>query len=112
MNRFYRVVITKQPVGSAVRHKEPAMQGRVIIKVTDSTTAGNYKLFVMDCDDAQHEANLTLSGVEALLEAEAVKLAAQYQPRRTLTRFNPVTLEKGEIEIPGCDLGKFYQKQE
>jgi hypothetical protein len=110
MERFYRATITKQPIGSAVRHKEPAVQGTVIVKVTDSTTAGDYKILVIDCDDAQNKANLTIPGVEELSEEHALKLAAQYQPERTLTQPNPVTMEEEEIDVPTCDLRKFYKK--
>lgn len=110
MKRFYKATITKQPIGSAVRHKEPAVQGKVIVKVTDSTTAGDYKLLVIDCDDAQNKTNLTVPGVEELSEEQALKLAAQYQPERTLTHLNPVTMEEEEIDVPACDLRKFYKK--
>ena len=110
MKRFYKATITKQPIGSAVRHKEPAVQGKVIIKVTDSTTAGDYKLLVIDCDNAQNKANLTIPGVEELSEEQALKLAVQYQPKRTLTQLNPVTMEEEEIDVPACDLEKFYKE--
>lgn len=112
MVSFYKVRIAKRKIGSAVEHIEPALQGEVIVKVTDSETSGDYKLFVVDATDAQHKMNLTLPGVEALSEAEAVKLAAQYQPQRTLRQFNPVTMKEETIKVPACDLKKFYQKQE
>ncbi len=112
MKKFYKVAITKRPIGSAIEHKEPAMQGDIIIKVTDSTTAGDHKIFVIECDDAQHKANLTSSRIEELSEERAIKLAAEYQPKRTLTRFNPLTMKKEKTDIPACDLRKFYKKQE
>ena len=112
MNRFYKVAVTKWPVGSAVQHREPAVQGKVIIKVTDSKTVGDYKLLVVDASEAQHEANLALPGVEAVSEEHAVKLAGEYQPKRTLVQFNPLTGEEELITVPACDLKKFYQKQE
>jgi hypothetical protein len=112
MNRFYRVAITKRPVGTAVQHREPAVQGKVITKVTDLTTAGDYKLFVVDASDAQHEANLTLSGVAELSEAEAVKLATVYQPERIITQFDPLTRKEEKLTVPACDLEKFYKRQE
>ena len=110
MKRFYKATITKQPIGSAVRHKEPAVQGKVIVKVTDSTTAGDYKLLFIDCDDAQNKTNLTIPGVEELSEEQALELAAQYQPKRTLTQLNTVTMEEEEIDVPACDLRNFYKK--
>ncbi len=110
MKRFYKVAITKQPVGSAVEHKEPAVQGRAIVKVTDSTTAGDYKIFVLDCDNAQHKANLATPGVDELSEEQAIKLAAQYQPKRTLTEFNPRTMNEEKIEVSACDLTRFLTR--
>jgi hypothetical protein len=110
MNVFYKVIITKEQVGSAIRHKEPSLQGNIIIKVTDSTTGGDYKIFVMDCNDAQNQANLSKPGVEELSEEQAVKLAAKYQPKRTMTELNPRTMKEEKITIPACDLRKFYKK--
>jgi hypothetical protein len=112
MRRFYKVAITKWPVGTAVQHREPAVQGKVIVKVTDSTTGGDYKVFVVDAGDDQHKANLALPAVEGLSESQAVKLAAKYQPKRTLTQFNPLTGKKEKTTIPTCDLKKLYQKRE
>jgi hypothetical protein len=110
MTTFYKVTVTREPVGSALRHKEPPLQGSIIIKVTDSTTKGNYRIIVIDCDDKQNKVNLAAPGVEALTEEQAVKLAAKYQPRRTVVEFNPRTGKKEKNTIPACDLGKFYKK--
>lgn len=111
MNVFYKVSITKEPVGSAVRHKEPSLQGKIIIKVTDSATRGDFKIFVMECDGTQNKANLSKPGVEALSEEQAVKLAAKYQPKRTMAELNPRTMKEEKVTIPACDLKKFYKKQ-
>jgi hypothetical protein len=111
MNRFYKVAITKWPVGSAVEHREPAVQGHILTKVTDSTTGGDFKLFLVDGDEAQHQTNLSLAGVEELAEEQAVRLAAEYQPQRTFKRFNPQTRQEEQISVPTLDLRKFYQKQ-
>ena len=110
MKRFYKVTITKRPIGSAVEHREPAVQGNVIIKVSDSTTAGDYQLFVIDCDNNQHKANLATLGIDELSEEQAIKMAAQYQPERTFTRHNPLTMKEETFTIPACDLRKFYKK--
>jgi hypothetical protein len=112
MIRFYNVTMTKWSVGLVMEYREPAVQGKVIIKVSDSTTAGDYKLFVVDASDAQHEANLTLSGVAELSEAEAVKLATVYQPERIITQFDPLTRKEEKLTVPACDLEKFYKRQE
>ena len=109
MNRFYQVAITKWPIGSAVEHTEPPVQGRIIVKVTDSTTGGDYKLFLVDASDEQHQANLSLAGVQELAEEQAVKLAAEYQPQRTFKRFNPITRQEEEISVPTLDLRTYYQ---
>ena len=109
MNRFYKVAVTKASIGSAVEHREPQVQGRIVVKVTDSTTAGDYKLFLVDAGDDQHQTNLTLAGVVELAEEQAVKLAAEYQPQRTLKRFNPQTRQEEQISVPTLDLRTFYQ---
>ena len=75
MNHFYRVAITKQFLGSAIEHKEPPLQGQIQVKVTDSTTQGDFKIIIVDCDDTQHQYNLNLSGVQNLEENEVTKLA-------------------------------------
>ena len=111
MNRFYKVAITKVPIGSAIEHREPRVQGRIIVKVTDVTTGGDYQLFLVDASDEQHQANLTLAGVEELSEEQAIKLAAEYQPQRSFKRFNPQTRQEEQISVPTLDLRKFYQKQ-
>lgn len=104
MNRFYRVVIDKRPVGTAIEHREPPLQGEIVVKVTDSTTRGDYRLVVMDADEAQHESNLALPGVEPLEEDAAVELAARYQPAFQGERLDPRTGEVEEVDIPAVDL--------
>lgn len=108
MKRYYKSIIGRQSVGTAVQYVEPGLHGVVVIKVTDTTTAGDHKLFVMDCDDSQHQANLGIGGVEELSEEQAVELAARYQPSRTIEQFNPLTMRKEKIEMPACDLRKFF----
>ena len=110
MERFYRVAITKVPIGTAVEYREPAIKGKVIVKVSDMTTSGSFKLFVVKCDDAQNEANLAFSGVSELSEDNALKLAAQYQPQRQVTRFNSKSRKEETTDIPVCDLRKYYHK--
>jgi hypothetical protein len=109
VKRFYKVAITKRSIGSAIEHREPGVEGHVLVKVTDSTTAGDYKLFVIDCNDAQHQANLDTPGIEEVSEDQAVTLAAKYQPQRTLTRLNPQTRKEEHITVPACDLKQFYE---
>jgi hypothetical protein len=109
VKRFYKAAITKRSLGSAVEHREPGVEGQVIVKVTDSTTAGDYKLFLIDCNDAQHEANLNIPGIEEVSEEQAITLAAKYQPKRTLTRLNPLTRQEEKVTVPACDLKKFYE---
>jgi hypothetical protein len=97
----------KRSLGSAVEHREPGVEGQVIVKVTDSTTAGDYKLFVIDCNDAQHQANLAIPGIEEVSEEQAITLAAKYQLQRTLSRLNPQTRKEENITVPACDLKQF-----
>lgn len=107
MKAFYKVAVTKQPIGSAVRHVEPPLAGEVVIKVTDSNTRGDFKLVVIDCSEAQHADNLLLPGVAEVPEAEAVALAPKYQPKRTMTELNPRSGKQEKFTIPAADLKAF-----
>ena len=111
MNQFYKVAVSKRSIGSAVEHREPAVQGRILTKVTDSTSGGDFKLLLVDADEAQHQANLSVAGVEELAEEQAIKLAAEYQPQRTFKRFNPQTRQEEQISVPTLDLRAFYRQQ-
>lgn len=104
MKVFYNVSITKQAVGTAVMHKEPPLLGQALFKVTDVSTAGDYKLIVMECDAEQHAVNLAYPGVATLQEPEAVKLASNYQPKRSLTELDPSTRKAVKTERPAVDL--------
>jgi len=108
MNHFYRVVITKQFLGSAIEHKEPSLQGQIQAKVTDSTTQGDFKIIIIDCDDTQYQYNLNLSGVHNLEEDEVTKLAPLYQPERTIKRFDPKTRKEESVVMSAANLTRFY----
>ena len=108
MNHFYRVVITKQFLGSVIEHKEPPLQGQIQAKVTDSTTQGNFKIIVVNCDDNQHQFNLSSPAIQNLEENEVTKLAPLYQPERVIKRFDPKTRKKEQVVIPAADLSRFY----
>jgi hypothetical protein len=112
MNRFYKVTITKRPVGTAIEHREPRVEGNIIVKVTDSTTTGDYKLLAVDADDTQHAANLKMPGVEEVAEADAVNLAAMFQPKHTFTQFNPTTRKEEKVTVPAVDLRAFLEKRQ
>jgi len=86
------------------------VQGRVIVKVTDLITAEINKLFVAECADEQHQANLAISGVTKLPEQEAVELARTYQPAQTRTQLDPSTLKEEHVEVPALDLRKSYEQ--
>ena len=107
MKAFYRVSVTKQPIGSAIRHKEPPLAGKVVIKVTDTRSAGDFKLVVIDCSEAQHADNLLLPGVAELSEADAIALAPKYRPKRTTTRLNERSGKREKTTIPAVDLKAF-----
>ncbi len=134
MNRFYNVTITKRRFGSAIEHHVPPLEGTVAVSVFEVTTNGNHRLLVVDATDTQHQKNQVLPGVEVLEEAQAVKLATQYQPARTITRFEPEPSPTSgpepptpfepktaprfgpklptmkEVKIPAMDLTKFITK--
>lgn len=112
MKAFYKVTVTKQSIGSAIMHKEPPLEGEVVTKVTDTATAGDFKLIVLDCTAEQHEANLTLSGVVALSDKAAAELAPKYQPKRTLTEFDPRTGKEERSTIQAVDLRAVLQPAE
>ncbi len=109
--RFYKVTVTKWPIGSAIEYREPPVQGRIVTKVTDSTTRGDYRLFIVDCTDDQHQINLALPDVAELSEEQAIELAKQYQPERTVKRINRETNTEEEVTLPAVDLRQFYQAQ-
>jgi len=77
--------------------------------VTDSTTAGDDKLLVIDCDDAQNKTNRTIPIVKELFRGTGSQISTQYQPERTLTQIDPVTWDDEEIDVQACDLRKFYK---
>lgn len=108
MNHFYRVTITKQLLGSAIEHKEPSLQGQIQAKVTDSTTQGNFKIIVVNCDDDQHQLNLSSSAIQNLEENEVTELAPLYQPERTIKRFDPKNHKSKQVVILAADLSRFY----
>ena len=104
MRAYYKVMVSKQPVGSAVMHKEPPLEGEVVTKVTDMTTGGDYKLIVLDCDDEQHQGNLTVPGVAEVSDSEAADLAPKFQPERTMTEFDPASGKESKFSVPAVDL--------
>lgn len=112
MKAFYKVTVTKQSVGSAIMHKEPPLDGEVVTKVTDTSTAGDFKLIVLDCTAEQHDANLTLSGVAEVTDKEAAELAPKYQPERTLTELDTRTGKEERVSIPAVDLRAFVGARE
>jgi hypothetical protein len=111
MNRFYRVAIVKRPVGTAIEHREPAIEGDVLTKVTDSATAGDYKLIVVDATDDEHQANLAQFGVQELSEDDAAELAPTYRPQVTRVAFNPETMKEERLSVPAADLRGFVQRR-
>lgn len=42
----------------------------------------------------------------------AVELARNFQPARTMTQLNPLTMREEQIKVPSFDLTKFIQTQE
>lgn len=111
MIKFYKGKIDKISTSSATQYKEPELNGNIIVTVTDSTTSGNFKIYVVDTDENQHKSNLEYPGVEELSEKQAIKLAAKYQPQRVRTDFNPLTLKEEKRTIAACDLTKYYKKE-
>ena len=107
MEKIYKAKIVKKKVGSAIEHILPELKGKIITSVYDIATDGDYRLFVVECDEAQNRANLSLEGVSELSEEEAFSLAEEYQPERKIKRVDPATLKEEEITIPKCDLRKY-----
>lgn len=104
MQAFYKISVVKQAIGSAVMHKEPPLQGAVIIKITDTGSDGDYKIVALECSEEQHIENLSYPGVASMEEDEAVKLAPKYQPKRTFSDIDPRTRKEQKIERPAADL--------
>jgi hypothetical protein len=82
-----------------VEHRPPAIQGTVQRTVTDAGTRGDYQLLVVEANDNQHQANVTLPDVKELSAEDAQALAPQYQPQRTVTRFDLLTRKETKVEI-------------
>ena len=109
MKAFYKVVVTKQPDGTAIIHKEPPLHGEIITKITDASTAGDFRIVALECSAEQHEENLAYPGVVALDEAEAVKLVPKYQPKRSILELDPRTGKQHKIELPAADLKRLLK---
>ena len=112
MKGFYKIAVTKLPVGAAVRHKEPPLAGEVVIKVSDMSTQGDFKLVVLDCTAEQHADNLLFPGVAEVSESEAAALAAKYRPKHTRTELNKRTGKQEKVEVPAVDLRAFLAPAE
>lgn len=112
MKAFYKISVTKQPEGTAIVHREPPLQGEIITKISDTSTRGDFKIVALECDAEQHAVNLAYPGVVALNEAEAVKLAPKYQPRRSVSELDPGTRKEQKIELPAVDLKRLLKIKE
>ena len=104
MKKIYKAKIEKRNVGSAIEHIPPDLKGTIITSVCDTTTDGDYRLFVVECNQSQHRSNLNREGVSELSEDEAIALAMEYQPERRIRRIDPNTMREEEVTIPKCDL--------
>lgn len=111
MNRFYRVAIDKRPIGTAIEHREPPLQGQRIVNVTERKTQGDFKLMVVEATDAEDQKNLGLPGVEPLTQADAVKLAAEYQPAHQQERRDSRTGKVERIDVPAVDLDEVLRRR-
>lgn len=114
MKNYYKINVTKQSVGTAIMHREPPLQGEIITKATDITSAGDFKLVVVECDDEQHRTNLSLAGVVSVSEADAEQLAPKFQPKRSIKEFDIQTGKSIKREVPAFDIKNFvkqYDKQ-
>jgi len=108
MPRFYNVTVDKRSIGTAIEHREPPLQGKVLAKVSESQTDGDHRLIVLDCSDDQDRLNLAQAGVTALSETDAVALAARYQPAWSGKRLNPTTRQMEQVSLPALDLRMYY----
>ena len=104
MKKIYQAAIEKKISGSVIEHINPAFEGKVIISVSESTTEGDNKVFVVECTEEENSRNLTIAGVTELTKSKAVTLAAKYQPEITITNLDPETMKEEVITIPKCDL--------
>ncbi len=104
MIRFYNAAIEMQPKGSAVLFREPALKGQVLFSVADGVNGDCQRLYVCDANEEEHGQNLGLAKVSEIGEEAAVRLAADYQPARSVPHLNPQTREVETVEIPACDL--------
>ena len=104
---FYLIRITKVSVGTAVEHRIPALQGTIQRAVTHSESHGDYQLLVVEADDRQHEVNVALPDVQEMSAKDAQERAPQFQPKRVMIRFDPLTRKETVEEMPAADLTPF-----
>lgn len=100
----------KVPIGKAIMYKLPPLDGEILIKITDSSTKGDYTLIVIECDDQIHNKNISMEKVTDMEEQNAVELAAELQPESNRVEVNPKTKRKRKITNPALDLTKFLPK--
>lgn len=112
VKRFYKVAIDKRPIGTAIEHREPPVVGERITNVTDARTRGDFRVVVVDATDAEHQRNLALPAVEAVEEAEAVTLAARYQPEYTREDVDPRTGKVDRVTVPNLNLREVVAQRE
>lgn len=104
MKKIYSVKVEKRDLGGVVELVLPNLKGTVVATVIDMETNGENRIFVVDCKQAEHKANITMEGVEALTKEKGIKLATKYQPERKVKRHNRRLRRVEEITIPKCDL--------
>ena len=110
MKRFYKVMMKKVPIGRAAMYKMPPLDGEILLKITDAPTKGDYNLTVTECDDENHNKNISLENITDMEEKNAIELAAEFQPESIRVEVNPKTKRKKKITIPALDLTKYLSK--
>lgn len=112
MKAYYQVAINKEQLGAAVRFRQPHLEGSPIVRVMDASSDGESAIIVMECSEEEHKFNLIRPGVMELAEADAIKVAAKYQPKQTIHNIDPRTGKEEKKDIPAFRLDHFIVEHE
>ena len=99
-------------LGTAIQVIEPYLEGNVVEKVRDLIEDDKRLLFIVDCDENQHQKNLERGDVESITKKEAVKLAAAYHPKRKYRKRTHWLSKARVVERPAFDLNKEVKRKQ
>jgi len=106
MIKYYTGRAKQVRLGMAIQVIEPYLEGDMVDKIRDLIEDGKRLLFIVDCDEKQHQRNLARGEVIPMAKKEAVKLAAAYHPKRKYRKRRHWLTKARAVESPALDLNK------